>query len=258
MYKFKMIPGLFLISILGLSGCGPSTTESDQQTESSHNPDIIQYGSMREAIGDQQDQGRVRFAELVKQPHCYAVAALEGLKGEAAIVDGELTVSIVDDQGQLKSVVEDADQLQATMLAGSYVNQWHDIAVEQDVAAEEFDKFLAESAEASGVSTDKPFLFTVEGDFSDLHLHVINGACPVHARMQQQVLPAEVKPFEQAMPKISGTLVGIYARDAVGKLTQPATETHRHFVYEDDSNQKQVGHVEKGGILKGATLRIAN
>ncbi len=56
--------------------------------------------------------------------------------------------------------------------------------------------------------------------------------------------------------EISGTLVGIHARDAVGKLTQPATDTHRHLVFTDETGRKQVGHVETGGIRQGAQLRI--
>ncbi len=144
---------------------------------------------MREAIGRQQYQGRIRFSELTRQPHFYGVAALSGLEGEAAIVDGELTVSVVNDQGQLESVTTDAGQRQATMLAGRYVTRWHEVAVERDVAADEFDAFLAESAESAGVNPDLPFLFTVEGEFSDLHVHVINGACPIHARMQNRASP---------------------------------------------------------------------
>ncbi len=217
---------LLLIALPALPGCGPTKNENDQKstpptesTESTTKTNIIQYGSMREAIGEQKHQGRVRFADLVKQPNFYGVAALAGLEGEAAIADGELTVSIVDDQGHLESVVENADQLQATMLVGRYVTQWHNLPVKRNVPGDEFDAFLAESAASVGLNPDTPFIFTLEGEFSDLHLHVINGACPVHARMQKQDLPAEKKAFEMSEPEISGTLVGIYARDAVGKLT---------------------------------------
>ncbi len=80
-------------------------------------------------------------------------------------MDGELTVSIVDGQGQLKSVVQDVDQLQATMLVGRYVTLWYDLPVKRDVPADEFYSFLAESAASVGSNPDTPFLFTLEGDF---------------------------------------------------------------------------------------------
>jgi hypothetical protein len=68
-------------------------------------------------------------------------------------------------------------------------------------------------------------VFTVEGDFSRVRLHVINGACPMHARLKKITLSKEQRPFEAELERVSGTLVGVYAKDAVGKLTHPATST---------------------------------
>ena len=234
------------------------TKQSEKSAEDSHAAaQVLKYGSMREAIGEQKHYGRVKFADLLAKPHFFGVAALEELRGEAAIVDGSLTVSKVNENGELLAVTEDADQLQATMLAGGYVDAWHEIRIEQDVSASDFDTFLAKTAKSAGIDIEQPFLFALEGEFTNVRLHVINGACPVHARMQKQEMPEEHKPFEMEETLVSGTLVGVYAKDAVGKLTQPATETHRHLVFADANGTKQVGHVEKGGIKNGTQLRIA-
>ena len=264
MNKTQMLLILAVAAVSTFSGCDEASNEIPQsgqtrstKTDSATVNNIVRYGTMREAIGEQQDHGRVRFADLFEKPHFYGVAAMENLEGEAAIIDGELTVSIVDDNGQLESIGEGADQRQATILVGGYVSQWHEIVVDQEVPATRFDAFVASSAESLNVKTDQPFLFTVEGEFSDLHLHVINGACPVHTRMKKQEFAADEKPFEMNKNSISGTMVGVFARDAVGKLTHPASETHRHLVFVDDGGRKQVGHVEGGGIRKGARLRIA-
>lgn len=262
---YRVFFSAFVVFAISFYGCKSSkdneskssTATGNMGKESTSDFELVTYGSMREAIGQQKHHGRVKFAELLSKPHFYGVAALEGLKGEAAIVDGNLTVTKVTKEGELQAITDKVDQLDATMLAGGYANEWHEIQVDKDIAKADFDSFLANAAESFGKNTNTPFLFVVEGKFSDVHFHVINGACPVHARMQKDELPAESKPFEMERPDISGTLVGVYAKDAVGRLTQPATETHRHLVFADKEGFQQVGHVEHGGILRGAKLRIA-
>jgi hypothetical protein len=109
------------------------------------------------------------------------------------------------------------------------------------------------------MNADEPFLFTVEGEFVDVRLHVINGACPIRARMKKEELSDELKPFEAEMPAIRGTIVGVFAKDAVGKLTHPATSTHCHLVFTDPESGKQVtGHIEQIGIRGGAKVRVPN
>ena len=239
-----------LVSLLG--GIPAFAGGSDFETGKT-----VQYGSMREAIGQKQHQGRVRFSELTKRPHFFAVAALEGLRGEATICDGELTLTTVDKAGRLHASDAASPDVQATMLVGDYVPAWSQHVVAQDVPAEAFDEYVAGVAAKTGLNTDEPFVFTIEGEFMDVALHVINGACPIHARMMKIELPPQLQPFEAEMPKVGGKVVGIFAKDAVGNLTHPATSTHIHLLYTDPATGKTVtGHLEKIGLRKGAVLRL--
>ncbi len=218
---------------------------------------IVRFGTMHEAIGQQHHQGRATFAELLKQPHFFAVAALEGLRGEATVVDGQLTVTRVDAQGRLLPVTDPNGELQATLLVGGYVDSWSEHVVPQDVPADKFDDYIAEVAGQSGIDLSQPLVFTLEGTFQHLKLHVINGACPLHARLKQLDLAAEERPFEAEFGEIDGTVVGIFAKDAVGKLTHPATSTHNHLVFTDPASQSRAtGHIEQAGIGKGSVLRF--
>jgi hypothetical protein len=72
---------------------------------------------------------------------------------------------------------------------GAYVPAWNDQKVAKTVTAGEFDKYVGDAATASGLDVSKPFVFTVEGVFSKVSFHVINGACPIHARMRKIKLP---------------------------------------------------------------------
>lgn len=218
---------------------------------------IVQYGKMHEAIGQQQYQGRVKLKKLVEQPHFYGVAALTQLHGEATILDGKITVTRVDAKGQLEPTESAQLDESATLLVGAYVPSWADHKTVSNVSPDELDKYLAEAATKAGLNTSKPFVFTVEGEFSKVKLHVINGACPLHARLRKIEIPKDKQAFEAEFEKVQGTVVGVFAKDAVGNITHPATSTHMHLVYKDFKTGKLVnGHVEQLGLLEGAVLRL--
>ncbi|TWU64568.1 hypothetical protein V7x_01120 [Crateriforma conspicua] len=61
---------------------------------------IVQYGTMHEAIGKQQHQGRVLLNDLSSKKHFHGVGALEGLAGEVTIDDGQVYVTSLDDEGE--------------------------------------------------------------------------------------------------------------------------------------------------------------
>lgn len=218
---------------------------------------IGQFGKMHEAIGQQKHEGRVRFQDVVKRPHFFGVAALEGLYGEATILDGKVTITRVDANGRMQPVENGALESQATLLVGAYVPEWMEHAVTDDVVAEKFDAFIAETATKAGISIESPFLFTVQGEFHSVRQHVINGACPIHARLKKVELPREQRPFESEIDEVCGTVVGVFANDAVGNLTHPATSTHVPLLFKDPVSGKLVtGHLEQVGLRKGDVLSL--
>jgi alpha-acetolactate decarboxylase len=218
---------------------------------------LVQYGKMHEAIGQQQHQGRVQLSELIERPHFYGVAALAKLEGEATLVDGKVTVTRVDTKGQLAPSEKNIPDESATLLVGAYVPAWTEQKVGTSVSPDEFDKYLADAATKAGLNASKPFVFAIEGEFRRANFHVINGACPLHARLKEIDLPKEKRPFEAELDKVKGTIIGIYAKDAVGNITHPATSTHMHLVFKDDKSAKLVtGHVEQIGLAEGAVLRL--
>lgn len=219
-------------------------------------PEMIQHGKMHEVIGQQQHQGRVVFADLLKRPGFCGVAAVEGLRGEATILDGKLTITTVDAEGKLKPT-DNATDTKAAMLIGAYVNHWAATKLQKETSADDLDKTIQSVAESSGLDPKRAFPFVIEGEFTDVRLHVINGACPIRARMKVTAIPAEIKPFESTLKAVSGTLVGVFAKDAVGNVTHPGTMVHVHLIYTDPQSGRQVtGHVESVGLAPGVTLKL--
>ena len=216
---------------------------------------LIQFGSMHETIGKQNHEPRVSLADVLKTPHFHGVGAVDGLRGEITILDSNAVVTGIDKEGKLRSLI--GADTSATLLVGQSVSKWKEVPFSEDVSARDVDKVIGELAEENGIDTASPFAFIIEGSCSDVRLHVINGACPVHARMKKIATPEETKPYELEARSLEGTIIGIFAKDAVGELTHPETSQHAHLVYSDKKSGARVtGHLERYGIKKGAVLRL--
>jgi alpha-acetolactate decarboxylase len=238
-----------LTGSLGLLHLTPGNAETWDGT-------VVQYGKMHEAIGKQQHHGRVQLRAVVKRDHFFGVGAIEQLAGEITIHDGKITVTRVGPGGQPQSG-ERAPNVNATILVGAYVPSWKEHTVTAQVEPGEFDEFIAEAATAAGIKTGEAFVFTVEGEFKNISLHVINGACPMHARLNKQDIPEERQPFAQHFESVRGTLVGIFAKNAVGHLTHPGTSNHSHILFQDTGTGDLVtAHVEQTGLAAGSVLRL--
>ena len=216
---------------------------------------LIQFGAMREVIGMQKHQGRVKLDEVTSEPNLFAVGAMEGLQGEVTIVNGVVTATQVNHDGKLDALTVTTES-QATLLVGNRVTNWVTHEVEKPVAPDEYDAYLTELASNQGVDVSQPFVFTATGNFVDVRLHVIHGACPVHAERNGVELPPETRPFKGQFEKLPGTLVGVFARNAAGVLTHPGVSTHTHVVFAAPDGQQRTGHVESIGLAAGTILRL--
>jgi cytochrome c peroxidase len=249
----------FLNSLTGDVPVNYSNPHSTNKTTMNQPPSefqLVQYGSMHETIGMQKHQGRVTLGDLTDRPNFYGVGALEKLQGEITIIDSKPIVTSVTSDGALTSRSDEATKLQATLLVGGEVPRWTSVTTPNELKGEALESFILLNAERLGVQTDRPFPFLIEGAFSKVCLHVIHGACPVHARTRNKPIPQGQQPFEHEFAKLDGQLLGIFARNAAGKLTHPGTSMHAHMVYSDDSAQQVTGHLEGFHVDASSTLRL--
>ncbi len=248
MNTLKQLLNTTAVALVGASLITLASAEDDSQPAS-----LVQYGGMHEAIGRKNHQARVDLAELLKRPHFYGVGALAELKGEISILDSKAVVTTVDAAG--KPFQQPGGK--ATLLIGQSVPAWNEVKIGKDITPEQIDETIRELAAKNGINTSLPFLFMIEGECMEVRLHVINGACPMHARMKKEAIPADQKPFELETETMNATVIGVYAQDSVGKLTHPDTAQHAHLIYYDPASKQRVtGHLEKYGVKAGATLKL--
>jgi alpha-acetolactate decarboxylase len=218
---------------------------------------LVQFGTMHEAIGAQQSQGRVTLSEVLKQPHFYGVGALEKLAGELTILDGAPTLTRVNAEGVPLPVDSALGEMKATLLVGAYVPQWTEHEIATAISPSDLDKSISEIAAKSGFDVSKPFMFAIDGVFSEARLHVINGACPMHARLKKIELSKNEKPFEADLSEVHGAILGVFAKDAVGRLTHPGTSTHMHLQFKEEKSGATItGHLEQIGLSGGCVLYL--
>lgn len=233
---------------LGLLLIGGSAAEPSESG-------LIRYGSMHQALAQGDDTARVRLTDLQQYPDLYAIGAVAGLQGEITIVDSEPVVTAVDPSGAPHPL--DPATSAATLLMGQSVARWVSTELADDVAPADFDEAVRSAAAAHDVDLAEPFVFVVEGELTDVHLHVLNGACPVHARRHGLELPEGSRPFETDADRIEGTLVGIYATNGAGTVTHSGTRTHVHVVFVDPATGERItAHIERAGVARGAILRV--
>lgn len=217
---------------------------------------FVQYGKMHTVIGQQQHQGRVKFTELIKQPHFYGVGALESLAGEATIFDGNVTLTKVKPDGAISPQAV-SPNIQAALLVGAYVKSWTEHSITKTISSDDLNSVIEQTAKQAGRNVDQPFVFVIQGDFKNVRFHVINGACPLRARMRKEVLPADKRPYEADLAKVAGKLVGVFAKDSAGNITHPGTSVHMHLLFKDAQTGKmKTGHVEQVTVQPGATLLL--
>jgi alpha-acetolactate decarboxylase len=217
---------------------------------------IVQHGEMRLVLGQGRHEGKVRLGDLTKTDHCYGVGAVAGLAGEITIIDGQLVVSRVDQAGQPTTDSKQQQRCEAAMLVAAYVPSWTQQRIENDIPAEQLESFLRAAAQAAGFDTAKPFPFMIEGELTDLEVHVINGACPLRAkRLGLSITPAQ-QPYHVSLAKVSGRLIGIYAEGAEHRLTHHGTQTHTHALLKDKHGQLFTAHVERTGVRAGCVISL--
>jgi len=213
---------------------------------------------MREAIGKGNYQARGDFAKLTSKPHFYGLAAVAGLKGEATIVDSKLVATEVSCCGSMVPIEEEAsEQLQGTYLLGTYVDAWSQEPIRKALESSAFESQIRKRKADESWASAPAFPFLLEGELSNAKVHVINGACPMHARLQELKIPEDKKPYEKNYARLQCKVLGFFADNSVGLRTHPGTSIHAHVIFKDpDTGQEVTAHLERFTVEAQTTLSL--
>lgn len=226
------------------------TATEEPAASTSWSGDVERWGTLREALRDGEDQARVAVADVARKG-VYAIGALEGLRGEITVADGEVWIS----EGGVPRPLATrgrSTSAHATVLFAAEVRAWREIVVEAEVDPSELDAYVARQALAAGLDLTRPFPFVVEGGLRHVDMHVLAGECPMRARMLGREMTSPANQFHSAAT--DGRLIGLYAADSSGILCHMGSRTHVHVLLEQDGGL--TGHAETVGLAAGAVLKL--
>ena len=231
-------------------------TSSETSEKPSHSPGwdgkVQQWGTLREVMHGKIMDGQVHLSEVTDQPHLYGIGAPDKLHGEILIADSATWVAKFRDGNRIETR-RSSPQDSAVFLAVSQVPRWTDVTLDQDVSADEFDDLIQKTLRQAGLDKLETVPFVVEGQFSSLKLHVLNGQCPF-AEVKVKIEGAG-PPHRTTLNNVKGLLVGFYADKGTGRITHHWTRTHAHALVgtEDD---RVAGHVDAVALKAGTVIRV--
>ena len=206
---------------------------------------IETFGAFRNVILEGDFSAKVSLGAVMAKNPTVGVGAVADARGEITIHDGKLIVSYGKEGPHPATEAEPAALLATAKVAG-----WQTVKVEQDVAPDDIDNFIARMAAANGINQEGPFPYQIRGTLMSYVMHVnaepTNGP---HGMGQPIAITMEIKGNT-----IAGMVAGIYAsRDLVGIVSHGGTRTHSHWVSPDG---KSTAHLDSWGLKAGAELSL--
>lgn len=133
---------------------------------------VAHFGALKNFMHKNDLSAKADLRAFSSKPHLYALGALENLKGEILILDGQAHVSYELD-GQL--IIDSSFEHQASLLVASKVSGWVELDIPKKVNSKtELEQFVAEKAKQIGIDVEKPFPFMLKGKLRSASWHVIN------------------------------------------------------------------------------------
>lgn len=241
-----------LIPLALAIGCTSPKMPETELESAGWDGSVEQWGTLREVMHGEIMDGQVRLSEVTENPHVVGIGAPDKLQGEILIADSEAWVAQVLDGGRIetrRSSPEDS----AVFLAIAQVPRWTEVSVDRDVSDEGFDDFVQTTLREAGLDNLETVPFVIEGQFSSLKLHVLNGQCPF-AEVESDIEGAG-PPHRTTLTDAEGLLVGFYAGEGAGRITHHWNRTHVHALV-GDGDDRVAGHVDEVALTTGTTIRL--
>jgi alpha-acetolactate decarboxylase len=211
------------------------------------------YGHFKNMIMSKNLEGRVALEPLnLNQKGTYAVGAFANAAGEITVFDGEYFMSYGKTglDKVFKTIKKDE---QSMLLATMSPNKFYDGGLlDEEMIDVFFYDELEDRASKTKIDMSKPFMFILEGEFSEVTWHIINGKNtdkPIPGKKHKMM-----KKIFSKHDKVKGKVIGFYHKGPQGIFTHPGENYHGHFISADGS---QAGHIDTFSVTEGMKLQLA-
>lgn len=189
----------------------------------------------------------INLDSLSTKKHLYALGAIENLKGEIQIFDNKPSNSFVSGSSLQ---INDSYNVKASLLVYAEVEEWNSFQIENSITKNDLEEQIFEIAKNSGINTEKPFPFLVEGNVASLDWHVINWKDGDTIHNHQKHKEAGLNGI---LKNKNVEIIGFYSTKHKAVFTHHTTNMHMHFKTDDNSI---AGHVDDVSLNKILTLKL--
>lgn len=218
---------LLTFLIVAFASCrGNSHTNASVEVKHSGALRTIMSGNIQQVIS---------LDTLSKKKHLYALGAVNNLKGEIQVFDSKPSNSfIVDNRLQIK----DSYNIKASLLVYAEVKEWDSFKIENSKTKSNLEDQIFELATNSGINTDEPFPFLLEGAVASLDWHVINwkDGDTIHNHKKHKE-----SGLNGTLTNKRVQIIGFYSTKHKAVFTHHTTNMHMHFKTDDTTI---AGHID--------------
>lgn len=200
--------------------------------------EVDYYGALKNAM-KQNDLSSHISSDDLDLTNFYALGALEGLKGELLILNGEVYTSIQKDTLRTKVIINKPDQFSANFMVGARIDEWSSFEIPFDVKTKtELEEFVAKTGLEYGIDSTAAFPFLIEGLTTSISWHVVNWnkEDTVHTHEKHVKSGAYASGLGEKV-----TVLGFYSNQHHGIFTHHSSNIHLHVLNE---NKTIMGHLD--------------
>ncbi len=211
---------------------------------------VSTYSSLP-ALFSGQVGSRLLLRELPDGEPLVGVGSLSDLRGEIAIVDGEVWVSYPD-----ASAAQRASDERAAFLAVARVDTWHERTLTRSIDWQALPAELAERGRAAGFSEQEPMAIRVDGRAEDIEYNIVNGPALGIGRdtprpLAKEELSRTASKHSLASARVS--ITGFYARENAEAFIHSGESLHLHVLLPDT---EQMGHLDHVTLPQGLVVKL--
>lgn len=241
-------PLIYIIISLLLFSCGTPPNESENLDSDSVHFEVKYFGALKNMMRKGDISAQADLVDFEGEEHLYAIGALENLKGEIQIIDGESFNTLVQDN----SISFDKSfKKKATLLVYAIVEKWNTFKIPDEVRTyEELENYVAFIAKQNGINVNKPFPFLIEGTAKSFDWHVINWKDGDTEHSHKKHINSGM---HGTIENREVDLLGFYSNSHHAIFTHHTTNMHIHIKTIDD---EIAGHCDGLKLGKGMRLKL--
>ncbi len=203
---------------------------------SSNSLEVKHFGALRAIMHKNDLSAKVDLQDIRQTAHGYALGALENLKGEILIFDGQPLIAYQEEDNL---VIDTTFDHKASLLVHTAVEEWDAFPITGVILSyKNLEAFIQKTAAESGINTEEPFPFLIEGQVKTADWHVINWKDGDTNHSHQKHMASGM---QGTIANRAVDILGFYSEHHKGIFTHHTTFLHMHI---KTRAHDIVGHVD--------------